>query len=113
MKRKTSVCFAIVFWVLQASATYSAPRPNERMRLEDLVREALDRNPEIRAAGRAVDAARSRVSPAGALPDPEMMFGQMNEGNILPFTTLGDPDAGFSEVYAASTRNSRIPVSAR
>jgi len=79
------------------------------MRLEDLVREALDRNPEIRAAGRAVDAARSRVSPAGALPDPEMMFGQMNEGNILPFTTLGDPDAGFSEVYAGFNQEFPYP----
>jgi len=109
MKRKTSVCFAIVFWVLQASATYSAPQPSERIRLENLVREALDRNPEIRAAGRAVDAARSRVSPAGALPDPEMMFGQMNEGNILPFTTLGDPDAGFSEVYAGFNQEFPYP----
>ena len=109
MKRKTSVCFAIVFGVLQASSTYSAPQENERIRLQDLVREALERNPEIRAAQRSVDAARSRVSPAGALPDPEVMFGQMNEGNILPFTTLGDPDAGFSEVYAGFNQEFPYP----
>lgn len=46
--------------------------------LQDVVREALSGNPEIRAAGRERDAARQRIAPAGALDDPMLEAGALN-----------------------------------
>lgn len=65
--------------------------------IDQLVEEALGQNPEIRAARREVDMKRARIPQAGALPDPTVNFGQMNVGNLIPFTTLGEE--GFSEIY--------------
>jgi len=76
--------------------------PPAQLTLDWLMQEALRRNPEIRAGMREVDAKRARVSQAGALPDPIVMFGQNNEGNLVPFTTLGKFD--FSEVYLGFTQ---------
>ncbi len=76
--------------------------PPTQLTLDWLIQEALSRNPEIRAEMREVDAKRARVPQAGALPDPIVMFGQNNEGNIIPFTTLGKFD--FSEVYLGLTQ---------
>lgn len=76
--------------------------PTVTSTLDELIQEALQRNPEIRAGMRNVDAKRARVPQAGALPDPTLMFGQMNEENIIPFTTLGKN--GFSEVYVGITQ---------
>jgi cobalt-zinc-cadmium efflux system outer membrane protein len=71
--------------------------------LGELIQEALQQNPGIRAGMRDVDAKRARIPQAGALPDPMVMFGQINEGNIIPFTTLGKFD--FSEVYLGVTQD--------
>src|SRR5215510_6964410 len=76
--------------------------PPAQLTLDWLMQEALRRNPEIRAGMREVDAKRARVPQAGALPDPIVMFGQNNEGNVVPFTTLGKFD--FSEVYLGFTQ---------
>jgi len=76
--------------------------PPAQLTLDWLMQEALRRNPEIRAGMREVDAKRARVPQAGALPDPIVMFGQNNEGNLVPFTTLGKFD--FSEVYLGFTQ---------
>lgn len=43
-----------------------------------LVAEAMDRNPEIRAARNEAEAARQRISPAGALDDPMLEAGVVN-----------------------------------
>jgi len=43
------------------------------LRLADLLREARDRNPDLRAAQARVSAAHSSISPAGALDDPMLM----------------------------------------
>jgi outer membrane protein TolC len=61
--------------------------------LKALVREALERNPEIRAARRAVEARRARVPQAGAWPDPKLSVSY--GGNVLPpFTVMaGDPSS--------------------
>jgi outer membrane protein, heavy metal efflux system len=75
--------------------------------LTELVNLALERNPELRASRRGIDVMRSKIGPAAVLPDPELMVGQMNEGSIIPFTTLGEPDAGFSEIYVGL--NQEIP----
>ncbi len=75
--------------------------------LRALVAEALERNPEIQAARRRVDARRARIPQAGALPDPMAMTGVMNEGRPVPFQTLGE--AGFSEVYLGLSQEIPFP----
>ncbi len=47
-------------------------------KLQDLVAEALQNNPEIRAARNEAEAALQRVSPAGALDDPMLEAGLLN-----------------------------------
>jgi outer membrane protein TolC len=61
--------------------------------LRSLVQEAVDRNPEIQAAQRAVQAKRARVPQAGAWPDPRLSVSY--GGNVLPpFTVMaGDPSS--------------------
>ena len=46
--------------------------------LRELISEALSNNPEIRAARNEAEAARQRVSPAGALDDPMLEVGLLN-----------------------------------
>jgi outer membrane protein TolC len=65
--------------------------------LQSLIEEALARNPEIQAASRQAARVKARVPQRGALPDPMLSYGVMNEGRPIPFQTLGK--AGFSEVY--------------
>lgn len=74
----------------------------DRLTLDELIAAAERVNPELRAAAQELRAARERIRPAGALPDPMINFGQMNVGNIAPFTTLGEE--GFSEVYVGITQ---------
>jgi outer membrane protein, heavy metal efflux system len=76
--------------------------PKAQLTLDWLIQEALRRNPGIRGEMREVDAKRARVPQAGALPDPILIFGQNNEGNVIPFTTLGKFD--FSETYLGFTQ---------
>ncbi len=52
----------------------------EPLKLDDLLREALTRNPEIAAAEQAVESARSRIPQAGARPDPMLSFRIQNIG---------------------------------
>ena len=61
--------------------------------LTALVQEAMERNPEIQAARRAVEAKRARVPQAGAWPDPKLSVSY--GGNVLPpFTVMaGDPSS--------------------
>ena len=72
----------------QAAGTDSPPA-----RLEEMVREALERNPEIQAAQRNADAKRTRIPQAKAWADPTLTLGY--GGNILPPYTLmrGDPSS--------------------
>ena len=60
--------------------------------LDDLVKEALRTNPEIRASLHEVDAAHARVHQAGALDDPELMY--MQEG----FPGLHFSEAMFTRI---------------
>jgi outer membrane protein, heavy metal efflux system len=84
------------------SVSNGGQAPPAQLSLDWLMQEALRRNPEIHAEMREVDAKRARVPQAGALPDMIVMFGQNNEGNIIPFTTLGKFE--FSEVYLGFTQ---------
>jgi cobalt-zinc-cadmium efflux system outer membrane protein len=69
------------------------PTPAGPVQLEVLVREALERNPEIQAARRAVEAKRARIPQVRAWPDPTVSVSY--GGNLLPpFTVMnGDPSS--------------------
>jgi outer membrane protein TolC len=56
--------------------------------IDTLVHRAVESSPSVLAAVRRVEAARARVGPAGALPDPMLMAGIMN----LPVSDPGFDD---------------------
>ncbi|MFN0087153.1 MAG: TolC family protein [Blastocatellia bacterium] len=63
--------------------------------MTDLIAEALEQNPEIRAMQRSFDMMRARVPQAKALPDPMLGYGYM--GNAVPLPPFdiqkGDPSS--------------------
>lgn len=60
--------------------------------LDELIREALEKNPGIQSAERRVNAFRARIPQAKTLPDPKLSVGWM--GNIAPFDVQeGDPSS--------------------
>jgi cobalt-zinc-cadmium efflux system outer membrane protein len=72
--------------------THTATTP-PALQLSDLVREALERNPEIQAARRSVDAKRARIPQARAWPDPMISVGYGGD-LVPPFTVMrGDPSS--------------------
>ena len=70
--------------------------------LDDLVREALQKNPAVQSALHTVEAQRRRVPQAKTLPDPMVGIGWA--GNITPFTVQsGDPSS-----YRAITASQQL-----
>jgi cobalt-zinc-cadmium efflux system outer membrane protein len=70
--------------------------------LEDLVREALQKNPAVQSALHTVEAQRRRVPQAKTLPDPMVGIGWA--GNIAPFSVQsGDPSS-----YRAVTASQQL-----
>ncbi len=67
--------------------------------LNSLVQEARDRNPEIQAARRAVEAKRARIPQARAWPDPMVTVGY--GGNLLPPYTLMRADPSSARQFMA------------
>src|SRR5712692_11837812 len=70
------------------SEVVGEPRPAIRATtsLGNLVAEALQNNPEIRAAQKEKEAAQQRIAPAGALDDPMLQAGVINlPSNSLSF----------------------------
>lgn len=68
------------------------PASGDVLRLDDVVREALVKNPAIAAAIHAVAAQRAKIPQAKSLPDPNFGVGWM--GNIQPFSVqTGDPSS--------------------
>ncbi len=85
------------------AAIQHAPLGDEAgaIRVDTLVAAALGANPELAAMRREFDAARARVPQAKALPDPMVMFGNVTQGNPVPFAGLtGD----FSEIYVGASQ---------
>jgi len=67
--------------------------------LDELIKEALDNNPEIQAVKMKYEAAKARPIQESTLPDPVVGFMSENMGNPIPFTTIGEEagsKAGFS-----------------
>ena len=66
--------------------------------LEELVKEALSRSPDVMAAQKRYEALRQRGRAESALPDPMLSFGWNSSGNPLPGSGIGtEPiaNAGF------------------
>ena len=57
--------------------------------LNNLVEEALRSNPFIQAAQKKWAASTKRPSQVASLPNPEVSFGSMSSGNLLPYSTIG------------------------
>ncbi len=63
--------------------------------LQQLIEQALENNPEIKAMQRRFDMARARIPQAKALDEPTLSVGYM--GNLTPFQVQkGDPSSGRS-----------------
>ena len=78
-----------------AQVEISTNEPNSSQGLQDLIDEALKRNPGVQSALRQVEALRRRVPQAKTLPDPMVSAGWA--GNITPFSVQkGDPSSGRS-----------------
>lgn len=99
-RRKVSLwlILSLVSLLPSGRAAGQAPQPQAASStspasLETLVRETLERNPEIQAARRAVEAKRARIPQARAWPDP--MLSVSYGGNMLPPFTLmrSDPSS--------------------
>ncbi len=80
-----------------AKASVSA----QRLQLDELVAEALRRNPEIRAAELRVEALDARVPVAKALPDPTVSVGWM--GKPVPFLVNEASPTSYRGVSAMET----------
>ncbi len=57
--------------------------------LNNLVEQALRSNPSIQAARKTWAASTKRPSQVASLPNPELSFGSMSSGNLLPYSTIG------------------------
>ncbi len=72
--------------------TAELPAQPESVRLDDLVREAVAKNPAIQSAQRKVEALRHRIPQAKSLADPKLTIGWM--GDPAPFDVQeGDPSS--------------------
>jgi outer membrane protein TolC len=70
-------------------AAPTAAQSSDRLRLADIVAEALTTNPEIAAAEQRYIAARQRPAQERSLPDPMFSAGYNASGNPLPGAGLG------------------------
>ena len=64
----------------------TVPKGEAALQLGDVVREALEKNPEAQGALHTVKALERRVPQAQALPDPTVAVGWA--GNLAPFSTM-------------------------
>lgn len=73
-----------------------AQTAEQRLDMNELVREALLRNPEVLAAQKKYEAARQRPAQERSLPDPMLSLGWNSTGNPLPLAGVGtDPVANI------------------
>jgi outer membrane protein TolC len=76
----------------QRSAGAAASEDRAPLVLDLLIREALERSPDVAAMARGYDAMRARVAQAKAWPEPTVEVGSM--GSVLPFDVQnGDPSS--------------------
>ena len=82
---------------LQPPGSSTAPQAAPSPTLQALVTEMERVNPELQAARRDIDVRAARVAPAGALPDPTVSVGFMNEFTAVPFFPPGDSPLAFRQ----------------
>ncbi len=70
--------------------------PSTDPQLTALIRDALAANPQLKASQSAIEGERSKVSQAGALPDPMVTLGYQNDG-FRKFT-YGESGFAFAQV---------------
>src|SRR5215471_5460814 len=110
--------FVLMTTALLVSASANG-QTADRVQLNDLVAEAVAKNPEIVAAQRRYDAARQRPAQEKSLPDPMLSAGYNASGNPLPGAGLGtEPTAniGFmvsQELPYPGKRDLRASIAAR
>jgi outer membrane protein TolC len=68
----------LLLFAAASAGARAAPEEPRDAQLQELIAEAVRNNPEIRAANNEAEAARQRVSPAGALDDPMLEAGLVN-----------------------------------
>jgi outer membrane protein TolC len=87
------VCLAAPAWIFSQSAPGPQVQAEPPLSLARLVQEATERNPEVLAARRLVEAKRARIPQAGAWADPTISLSY--GGNALPpFTVMrADPSS--------------------
>lgn len=80
---------SLVTALLGLSATRAVAQ-GDTLRVAEALRIAHEANPMLRAARASATAARERVGPAGALPDPQLQFALMNR-MLSDFGNTTDP----------------------
>jgi cobalt-zinc-cadmium efflux system outer membrane protein len=74
---------AIILALIAAPAAFAADLDNRPLSLVEAVQQADEQSPAVTARRAAVESAADAVTPAGALPDPQLVAGVVN----LPVTT--------------------------
>lgn len=104
-------CSAIL---MQAQEQIAEPAGDESastgavvLRLDDVVREALDKSPEAQSALHTVKALERRVPQAQALPDPTVAVGWA--GKLAPFDTM----SGDASSYRGITVSEQFPTAGK
>ena len=83
----------------QVEVSKPSTEPNSSQGLQDLIDEALKKNPGVQSALRQVEALRHRVSQVKTLPDPQVSVGWA--GNITPFSVQkGDPSSNRAVIVS-------------
>jgi outer membrane protein TolC len=72
------------------------PADVQVLRLDDVVREALEKSPEAESALHTIKALRHRIAPAEALPDPTVAVGWA--GNPAPFSIMARDASSYRGV---------------
>jgi len=76
-------------WAFFVAAACLRQAAAQDLHLDELIQQALERNPEILVAQKKYEAARQRPSQAGSLPDPTFSPAWNSNGNPLPGAGLG------------------------
>ncbi|MCW5968666.1 MAG: TolC family protein [Blastocatellales bacterium] len=95
--RPPATALAVLIWVGAASAQQQVASPIQTgvapLKLQSLIEEAAEQNPEVAAMRRRFDMMRARVPQAKALPDPMLSYGYAGNAAPLPPFDIqkGDP----------------------
>lgn len=95
--RSGSVAAIVVIFAICAALTCAqeAPPPVEATKLADLLNEAQQNNPQIRAARYEWDAEKQVPAQAASLPDPQAVLQQFSVGSPRPFAGYTNSDFAY------------------